>query len=110
MILYILGVIVALAIDYVIAKQFADIAEMKNHDGKPYFWYTFLFGIVGMLMVIALPVLGEDQGQKGKVTQLPPAKDIFAKTRTESQPTKRCIYCGDIVKDGRCEMCGREAK
>ena len=37
-----------------IAMKFADIAGMKGHDVSPYFWYTFLLGIVGMLMVVAL--------------------------------------------------------
>ena len=43
-------------------------------------------------------------------TILPPPKDIFAKNKTEDgdNKVKRCPYCGDIVKRGRCEMCGKE--
>ena len=53
--LYLLGIVIALIIDYVIAKKFEEIAEMKGHEGSTYFWFTFMFGVVGMLMVIALP-------------------------------------------------------
>lgn len=53
--LYLLGIVIALVIDYFIAKKFSDIAEMKGHEGNTYFWFTFWLGLVGMLMVIALP-------------------------------------------------------
>ena len=53
--LYLLGIVVAIVIDYIIAKKFEEIAEMKGHIGSTYFWYTFVFGGIGMLMVIALP-------------------------------------------------------
>ena len=45
-------------------------------------------------------------------TTLPPPKDIFAKYKTNSNTNevKRCPYCGDVVKLGRCEMCGKEVK
>ena len=38
----ILGAIVALIIDAVIARKFFEIAEMKGRDGSSYFWFTFL--------------------------------------------------------------------
>lgn len=48
---------------------------------------------------------------KPKTAQLSPAKDIFASARnTTSNQVKRCPYCGDVVKLGRCEMCGKEVK
>ncbi len=53
--LYLVCLIIALIIGYIIAQKFSDIAEMKGHEGGTYFWFTFLFGLVGMLMVIALP-------------------------------------------------------
>ena len=52
-----LGIIVAIVIDYIIAKKFEEIAEMKGHEGSTYFWFTFIFGFIGMLMVVALPNL-----------------------------------------------------
>ena len=38
-----------------IALEFKGIAEMKGHDSMRYFWWTFILGPIGMLMVIALP-------------------------------------------------------
>ena len=111
-ILYLVGIVIALIIDYVIAKNFADIAEMKGYEGDTYFWFTFLLGLIGMLMVIALPINDKGSNHKSTSTTLPPPKDIFAKMKTDSSATavKRCPYCGDVVKLGRCEMCGKEVK
>ena len=49
---------------------------------------------------------------KTTTTTLPPPKDVFAsvKTSTSADTVKRCPYCGDVVKLGRCEMCGKEVK
>ena len=51
----VLSGIVALVFAIFFASKFAEIADMKGHDGSPYFWYVLLFGIVGMIMVAALP-------------------------------------------------------
>lgn len=53
--IYIIAIVVAVIINYFVAKQFSNIAEMKGHKDNKYFWYTFILGIVGMLMVVALP-------------------------------------------------------
>ena len=108
--LYLLGCIIAIVIDYIIAKKFKEIAEMKGHDGGTYFWFTFIFGLVGMLMVIALPIKTEDKNQK--TTTLPPQDDFLSKylAKNSTSTVKRCPYCGDVVKLGRCEMCGKEVK
>lgn len=53
----ILVLIVVFIIDYFIACEFRQIASDKGYSdcaGK-YFWYVFLTGIPGMLLVIALP-------------------------------------------------------
>lgn len=52
-----IGIIVALIIQYFIAREFQRIAELKGHYEKRYFWITFFLWIVGMLLVIALPDL-----------------------------------------------------
>ena len=59
--LYLLGMVIALIIDYVIAKKFEEIAEMKGHEGGTYFWFTFFLGVVGMLMVVALPDVSQNR-------------------------------------------------
>ena len=45
----------AIAINAYIAGCFADIAAEKGFEERKYFWIPFLFGIIGYLMVIALP-------------------------------------------------------
>ena len=47
--------LVSLVIGIFIALEFASIAREKGYDDAKYFWYTFFFGVIGMLMVIALP-------------------------------------------------------
>ncbi len=49
-------IILSLAISYLIAEEFMEISRKKGYSDKKYFWYCFLFGIVGYLMVIALPM------------------------------------------------------
>ena len=53
----IIGIVFELIIAYIAACKFSEIAEMKGHKGREYFRYTFWLGIIGMLMVIALPNL-----------------------------------------------------
>ena len=53
-VLIIVGII--LFLNYLLAKEFYVIAEMKGYEyHKKYFWYCFIFGWIGYLMVIALP-------------------------------------------------------
>ena len=53
--LIVLGAILVIVLWYFIGKEFQRIAVMKGHEEARYFWWTFLLGPVGMLMVIALP-------------------------------------------------------
>jgi hypothetical protein len=39
--------------DYFISKKFEDIANLKGHEG--YFWWCFWLGLLGWIMVAALP-------------------------------------------------------
>lgn len=48
-------VIILLALNFIIAREFRRIAEDKGHKGRRYFHFCFWLGFVGMLMVIALP-------------------------------------------------------
>ena len=110
--LYILGVAIVLIIDYVIAKKFADIAEMKGHEGKTYFWFTFLFSVVGMLMVFSLPNITESKASNTSLDSSPTqfANALKNASNAQQKTVKRCPYCGDIVKLGRCTLCGKEMK
>ena len=66
--LIILGAVVVIVIACAVAFQFRKIAEMKGHGGVPFFWWTFLLGPIGMLMVVALP----DRAKQ--VSEIPAAK------------------------------------
>ena len=50
-----LVLIIVLIIWLIAAFEFWEIARMKGHEKTRYFWYSFLFGLVGWMMVIALP-------------------------------------------------------
>lgn len=50
-----IAVIVVPVVAYYIGKEFEYIANEKGYTSKKYFWWTFLFGAVGISMVIALP-------------------------------------------------------
>ena len=87
--LYLLGIVIALVSDYFIAKKFEEIAEMKGHYGSTYFWYTFVFGMVGMLMVIALPAIKKEET---------PKQTIIKPKETAGVGEWKCT-CGKIHKD-----------
>lgn len=53
---------------YFDAKWFYEVAEKKGHHDKKYFWICFWLGIVGFLLVIALPDRSNGQAE---VTDLP---------------------------------------
>ncbi len=48
-------VIGSILINFLIANEFDSIAKQKGHFNQKYFWYCFFLGIIGCLMVIALP-------------------------------------------------------
>ena len=54
LILFVIAIILILVF-YCIAKEFYTIAQKKGYDNKKYFWWTFFFGVLGCLVVIALP-------------------------------------------------------
>lgn len=47
--------IISLLISYLVADEFDKIVIMKGYPKGKYFWWCFLLGIIGWLMVIALP-------------------------------------------------------
>ena len=80
-------------------------------------WLIVAIGLVDIAYFICKMASCKDDGARvehNKVTPttVPPQKDIFASVRvnTSTSTVKRCPDCGDIVKSGRCEMCGKEVK
>ena len=55
--LIIILVLIGLVISYVIAEEFMEIASKKGYFNRKYFWYCFLFGLAGYLIIIALPAI-----------------------------------------------------
>lgn len=62
--LIIILVLVGLVISYVLAEEFMEIASQKGYSNRKYFWYCFLFGVAGYLIVIALPTIEEGVHKK----------------------------------------------
>ena len=94
---YLLGIVIALIINIVTAIKFAAIAEMKGHEGNTYFWFTFLLGMVGMLMVIALPTLLEKDEPKPSLEKDDPKPSIIMPRTTVQADEWKCT-CGRIHK------------
>lgn len=44
-----------IVISLILANEFYSIAKIKSYTQAKYFWYCFLFGIFGYLLIIALP-------------------------------------------------------
>ena len=111
---YILGVAIALVISYFVADEFKSTAELKGYNGTKYFWFTFLFGIVGMLMVIALPdkrktnqntvILANNDSSEAKTEK------VLAETPIKDKTTHRwrCDSCGNMRTQSPCEFCEKE--
>ena len=47
--------IIVLIIQIAVCVKFASIAEEKGYKGSSYFWACFFLGIIGFVMVAALP-------------------------------------------------------
>lgn len=58
---YVIGILLALVIDYLLASEFYQAAAMKGHNKKKYLWICFFFSIAGYVLVAALPDRGAAQ-------------------------------------------------
>ena len=56
--LIVLGGIIVLIVWFFISKEFYGIAKEKGHPQEKYLWITFFLGVVGALLIIALPDRG----------------------------------------------------
>lgn len=68
--LYLLFVAFLLVFAYFIAHWFFEVAEEKGYHSKKYFWICFWLGVVGYLLVIALPDRGRGSDIFGELPQL----------------------------------------
>ena len=51
--------ILAVLLQWVIAKEFFVAANAKGYHERKYFWFCFYLSLVGYLLIIALPNRGE---------------------------------------------------
>jgi len=116
--IYFVCIILVIILDYYIARKFSDIAEMKGHNGNSYFWWTFIFGFVGMLMVIALPNIRPVENNT-KSNPSSPAEKWLKEKRAEPEQTsntenvnKNNPPVNALIKDGEkvCPKCGQAQK
>lgn len=104
-----LASIILLIIQYLVAKEFYNVAVAKGYTETKYLWISFLLGMVGYLLVIALPVretsssanttvLTEKMITNDSVTWMCP------KCNHENYKTTR--FCANCGNEWKCEKCG----
>lgn len=59
--LYVFAFIIGIIIQYCVAKQFESVAADKGYEDSKYFHFCFWLGMVGYLLVIALPDRGSSK-------------------------------------------------
>ena len=106
--LYVIGVIIAIVIEWSIAKEFASIAADKGYSESRYFWYCFIFGIFGYLMVIALPDRGHANVPTSPATPTYNGKTGGATTAILGLYQNKCTQCDKWQPKNNtfCEQCG----
>lgn len=58
MILVLVLCILGLCISFFLANQFYEVAIEKGYDDRKYYWFCFLLGLAGWILVCALPDRG----------------------------------------------------
>ena len=66
---FILVAVAAILILYLLADAFYEVAKKKGHSEKKYFWFPFIFGFAGYMLVIALPNNLTSQNSDHSITE-----------------------------------------
>lgn len=74
-----IGILIVLVLVYfilafVIAGWFSEAAGEKGYSSSKYFWICFFMGLVGQLLVIALPDRGRGVDASGEQPELRPGE------------------------------------
>lgn len=88
---------VYLLISWIIAQEFAEIALKKGYSDNKYFWYCLFFGIVGYLMIIALPLKQTEENSEYDKTE-------GISDEKTSSGIKKCPACG-VHHDADFDVC-----
>lgn len=67
-------VIVYFVLASIIAGWFSEVAREKGYSSPKYFWICFFMGLVGQLLVIALPDRGRGVDASGEQPELRPGE------------------------------------
>lgn len=70
----ILIVLVYFVLASIIAGWFSEVAREKGYSSPKYFWICFFMGLVGQLLVIALPDRGRGVDASGEQPELRPGE------------------------------------
>ncbi len=110
--MYFLLVIVVLIIDYLIAREFYNIARKKGHYEKKYLWLSFLLGIIGHCMVIALPDRGSEEKKNFIAEPTPVVSKSVSASIDNGNGVVCCNYCGTDNPKGAtmCKKCHKPIK
>lgn len=109
--------VVVLIISYIIADEFLTIAICKGYNDRKYFWFCFLFGIAGYLMVVALPTKNGESNvdshnqvvEQPETVKLPNKEtkmvgNFPAQEFSEDSGIKQCPSCG-TCHDSNLDSC-----
>ena len=103
---------------YKVSNTFYEIACEKGYDEKKYLWWTFFLGIIGMLMVVALPDHQKETVPEASITPTFTMKEVKdAKKTIDPERTAKvvndqgylvCPTCGNTNPPHRtfCGKCG----
>lgn len=67
-------VLVYFVLASIIAGWFSEVAREKGYSSPKYFWICFFMGLVGQLLVIALPDRGRGVDASGEQQELRPGE------------------------------------
>ena len=106
----IIAAAVAVAINLILSFQFAGIAEDKGYSRGKYFWLCLLFGVVGYVLVAALP----DEALLYRISRLESSVGILqedsgkgtVKVDTTEWVCRNC-QTTNSMKFGQCRKCGK---
>ncbi len=107
--LILVGLLVCVLISWMIAQEFQEIALMKGYDDKKYFWFSFFFGIVGYLMIMALPMKEFKEKSIPNVAFVDDEKTNYVgsfpvQELSEDAGIKQCPNCG-VCHDSQSKVC-----
>lgn len=103
--LIIFGIIVVLIIWFFVSQEFYNVAVMKGYPQKKYFFITFFFGIIGALLIIALPNQGSIEGsqvirEKGNV--------FLKNSNDKNTPSAKAVNTSPKGIIGKCQLCDKD--